>query len=321
LDASLLIAAFGSALVIGAILLLAVRADRHRQKLHQRLKQIAAPMPSQTEPEPSLLRRRRRDGWRRFLLPTNWQPRFDAEMAATGNRIGVAHLAIAGVIAAFVTIGLGLRLLALNPLVVGVIAAAAALTAAAVLVRFAQTRYQNRFLDAFPDALDLIGRAVRAGLPVFDAIEVAGREIRDPVGSEFRKIIDEMRIGGEIEEALQHAADRIRVPDFRFFVVAITLQRRTGGHLAETIGNLSNIIRRRREVRLKARALSAEARASAMVLTLLPFFVGVGLALIAKPLMQTLWIDPRGRFMVGLALVNLIIGSIVMRYMIKRSLR
>jgi tight adherence protein B len=316
--APLLIAVLGSTALFGAMLWVAFRADRRRQNLEQRLQRIVAPP---GEPAPSLLRPRLRRGWRGFLLPANWLQRFEAALAATGNRIGVPHLANAGIIAAVVAIGLCLRLLALNPVVAVVVGAVAAAAAAAGLVRFAQASYQNRFLDAFPHALDLIGRAVRAGLPVFDAMEVAAREIRDPIGSEFRKVIDEMRIGGEIEEALQNAADRVRVTDFRFFIVAIPLQRRTGGHLAETLSNLSNIIRRRKEVRLKARALTAEARASALVLTLLPFFVGIGLCLIARPLMQTLWLDPRGRFMIGLALVNLMIGSLVMRVMIKRALR
>ncbi len=257
----------------------------------------------------------------RFLLPANWYRRLDAALAATGNRIGLPHLAVAGIIAAVAAIGLGLRLLALDPVVAAALGAAAALAAATSLLRFAQSRYQNRFLDAFPDALDLIGRAVRAGLPVLDAMEVASREIRYPVGIEFRKVLDEMRIGVEIEEALQHTADRIRVPDFRFFVVALNLQRRTGGGLAETLGNLSNIIRRRKEVRLKAQALSAEAKASALVLTLFPFFVGAGLCFVARPLMEPLWLDPRGRFMVGLALISLMPAALSWRVMIKRALR
>ena len=117
------------------------------------------------------------------LLPANWYRRFDAALAATGNRIGVPHLAIAGIIPAVVVIGLGLRLLALNPVVAAALGAAAALASAMGRSRFAQTRYQNRFLNAFPDALDLIGRAVRAGLPVLDAMEVASREIRYPSAS------------------------------------------------------------------------------------------------------------------------------------------
>jgi tight adherence protein B len=321
LHAPLVIAVLGSSVLLGAMLFVATRVDRHRQNVQQRLQQIVAAAPGQDEPLPSLLRPRPRFGWRGFLLPANWYRRYEAALAATGNRIGLPHLAVVGSIAAVVAIGLGLRLLALNPVLAAPLGGAAALAAAASLLRFAQTRYQNRFLDAFPDALDLIARAVRAGLPVLDSMEVASREIRYPIGAEFRKIMDEMHIGGEIEEALQNAADRVRVPDFRFFVVAISLQRRTGGHLAETLGNLSNIIRRRKEVRLKAKALTAEARASALVLTLFPFVVGAGLCFVARPLMEPLWLDPRGRFMVGLALVSLMLGSAVMRLMIRRALR
>jgi Flp pilus assembly protein TadB len=318
----LLLAAFAMTLVLGVALFAALRADRRRQNLQRRLRQIVAAAPDSGERAPSL-RLAEPSGRLRglFMLPGNLQRRFDAALTATGNRIGVPHLAIAAAVAAVAALALCLRLLTLSPIVAIAAAVAAALFAASSLLRFGQARYQNQFLDAFPDALDLVARAVRAGLPVFDAMEVAAREVRDPVGSEFRRVIDELRIGTEIEDALQAAADRVRVPDFKFYVVAITLQRRTGGRLAETLANLSAIIRRRKEVRLKTQALTAEARASAMVLTVLPFFVGVALVLISRALMQTLWTDPRGRFMVGVALVNLMIGSWVMRRMIKRALR
>src|SRR5262249_28869054 len=148
----------------------------------------------------------------------------------------------------------------LRPTLAIALCCATAVGAPALLLQIAQTRYQRQFLDAFPDALDLIIRAVRAGLPAPEAIEVVTREIRPPVGSEFQRMLDEMRIGTEMEEALQHAADRIRVPDFRFFVVSLLLQRQTGGGIAETLSNLSTIIRQRKALRQKARALSAEAQ-------------------------------------------------------------
>jgi len=156
---------------------------------------------------------------------------------------------------------------------------------------------------------------------VFDAMEVAAREVHAPVGSEFQRMLDDMRIGIDIDEAMQHTADRLRVPDFRFLVVALKLQRRTGGSLAETLANLSNIIRRRKEIRLKARALTSEMRASAMVLALLPLVVGGILFLINRELMMVLLVDPRGRFMMGVAFVSLLIGIAVMTIMIKKSLR
>jgi tight adherence protein B len=162
---------------------------------------------------------------------------------------------------------------------------------------------------------------VKAGLPVLDATEVAAREIPAPVGSELRRTIEEMRIGIDIDEAMQRTADRIRVPDFRFFVVALKLQRRTGGALAETLANLSHIIRRRKEIRLKARALSSEAKSSAVVLALLPFVVGGVMFLVNPDLASVLFLDPRGRFMMGLAFLSLAAGIITMAVIINKSLR
>ena len=198
---------------------------------------------------------------------------------------------------------------------------AAAAAAPAVLLRLAQNRYQRRFLDVFPDALDLLGRAVTAGLPVADAMEVAAREIPPPVGIEFQRTLDEMRIGVEQQEALERTAERVRVPDFRFYIVALALQRRTGGSLAETLGNLSNLIRRRKEIRLKTRALTAESRASATVLAIIPFVFMAGLSLINPALFSTLVADPRGRFMLALAIMGIVAGIAVMFWMIRRSLR
>jgi tight adherence protein B len=176
-------------------------------------------------------------------------------------------------------------------------------------------------LEIFPDALDLIVRAVRSGLPAPEAIELVTHEVPPPVGTEFRQILDELRIGTEMEEALQRAADRIRVPDFRFFAVSLLLQRQTGGGIAETLSNLSGIIRQRKAVRMKARALTAEAQASAAIIAATPFVAGVGLFLINRDLTSVLFIDPRGRFMLGIAVASLLTGLATMRVLIKKNLR
>jgi len=188
-------------------------------------------------------------------------------------------------------------------------------------VRSAQRRHQRQFLDCFPDAIDLIVRAVRAGLPILEAIELAASDIRGAVGSEFERMLDEIRIGVELEDALQQAAERIRVPDFRFFVASLLIQRRTGGGIAETLANLSTIIRQRRGVRVKARALTAEVTASTAVVAALPFVAGFGLFVINREVMSVLFVDPRGRFMLGIAVASLILGIAVMKAMIRRSLR
>jgi Flp pilus assembly protein TadB len=307
--------------LIGGALFASMRADRRRESRQQRLRAVVATGPSEDAPTLSLRRPLTRAGIRDLFLLSKFWLRLEAAFAAAGNRIGLPHLAVTGVAAAGMTVLFSKKIMAFNPALVVLLAIAAAVAAPMVLLRFLQSRYQNKFLDPFPDALDLMCRAVRAGLPVFEAMEVASREIIAPVGTELERTLEEMRIGVDIDEALQHTADRIRVPDFRFFVVALTLQRRTGGGLAETLSNLSRIIRRRKEIRVKARALTAESKASAAVLGMLPFAVGALLFLLNPGLMSVLFDDPRGRFMLGMALLSLAIGIAVMALIIRKTLR
>jgi len=149
----------------------------------------------------------------------------------------------------------------------------------------------------------------------------AGREIADPVGSELRRALDQMQIGVPMNDALKQMADRIRVADFRFLVVALALQQRTGGSLAETLANLSTVVRGRKTLRLKARSLSAEAKASASILAALPFVVGGAMYLLNRNLAMSLIVDSRGRFMVGMAFVSLVTGLATMAVLVKRALR
>ena len=244
---------------------------------------------------------------------------FELAFAASGNRIGPLHLAVTGISSA-----LGAWLLAVfaefRPALTVALCGVAATGAPALLLRFLQSRYQREFLESFPDALDLIVRAVRAGLPLPDAIDVVTRDTRSPVASEFQQIMDEVRIGTEMEQALQRAATRIRAPDFEFFMVSILLQRQTGGGIAETLSSLATTIRQRRALRQKTRALAAEAQASAAVVAAMPLIAGTGLFLINRQLMWTLLIDPRGRFMLGLAVISSLSGIIAMRTLIKKNL-
>jgi tight adherence protein B len=197
----------------------------------------------------------------------------------------------------------------------------AAAAAPVLLLRNAQSRYKRRFLDVFPDALDLVRRGVKAGLPVNEALATAGREIADPVGSELRRALDQVQIGVQMIDALQQVSNRVRLADFRFMVVALAMQQNTGGSLPETLANLSAVIRARKALRLKARALSSEARASAAVLAALPFLVGGAMFVMNRDLIMTLFVDPRGRFMLGVAFLSLVTGMITMGVIVKRALR
>jgi tight adherence protein B len=310
-----LLAAFASAALLGGALFWVSQAERRRGSLRARLSAIAM-RPARTDVPVVSLRRR---PLRRQALPTTVAARLDSAFASTGDRIGLLHLFIAGIIAT-ATSGLVSALGGFRPVFVIAFCVVAGAGAPAALLKIAQSRYQRQFLDVFPDALDLIVRAVRAGLPAPEAIELATREIRPPVGVEFQRMLDEMRIGTEMEEALQHAADRIRIPDFRFFVVSLLVQRQTGGGIAEMLSNLSGIIRQRKALRQKARALIAEAQATAAVVAAAPFVAGGGLFLINRELMSVLFVDPRGRFMLVLAFVFLLSGVVTMKALITKSL-
>lgn len=312
----LLLVAVASAALFGGALLWVLRAERHRAALTAQLKAITARSP-RADPLVVSLRRPSAQG---KALPTTVAARLDFALASTGNRIGLLHLCVTGIIAGAMIALVGLTE-EFHPLFVIAFCVIAAIGAPALLLQNAQSRYQRQFLDAFPDALDLIVRAVRAGLPAPEALEVVTSESRPPVGGEFQRMLDEMRIGTEMEEALQHAADRIRIPDFRFFMVGLLLQRQTGGGIAETLSNLSTIIRQRKALRQKGRALTAEAQASAALIATTPFVAGGGLFLINRELMSVLFVDPRGRFMLGVAVVCLLSGIVTMKALIKKNLR
>ena len=305
----------------GLLLLWVLRNDRRRHFIQNRLHVLTAGKGG--EPPPTLsLRREIKNRMASFVVfPKQLRVALDAAFETTGNSVGFLHLIIAGLAAAGLVLVFANRLLAIKPPLAMPLGIVAALVAPLLLLHLAKSRYQRRFLDVFPDALDLVGRAVRAGLPVNEALVVAGREVADPVGRELRRAFDQVQIGVPIIDALQHTANRVRVADFRFMVVALALQQKNGGSLAETLGNLSGVIRSRKALRLKARGLSAEAKVSALILAILPFLIGAAMYVMNRDLMRVLFVDSRGRFMIGVAFLSLVIGLTTMYVMVKRALR
>jgi tight adherence protein B len=186
-----------------------------------------------------------------------------------------------------------------------------------LVVRSMGNRRVGRFLDSFPDAIDLMCRGLRSGMPVIESINAVGREAEDPVGVEFRRAADGVRLGQAVEAALWDVARRIDAPEFRFLIVAMAIQRETGGNLAETLGNLSDLLRKRRQFKLKIRALSSEARASACIIGVLPFVVTGMLSLVSPGYMLVLFTDPRGTVMVAVALGMIAAGVLVMARMVR----
>lgn len=178
-------------------------------------------------------------------------------------------------------------------------------------------RRMKKFVSSFPDSIDIIVRGLRSGLPVTESMNIVSREMTGPVAEEFARVGDGMKVGQTLEEILWETAERIDVPEFRFFVIAMSIQRETGGNLAETLENLSDVLRKRHTMRLKVKALSSEARASAVIIAALPFvMMGIIMSVNAEYIMQ-LFDDPRGTVLLIGAGVSLLIGIFVMAKMIR----
>jgi tight adherence protein B len=141
------------------------------------------------------------------------------------------------------------------------------------VVNFFIKKRNNAFTVKFPDAIDLLVRGLRSGLPVTETLGVVATEIPGPVGEEFKLVTERIRIGKTMEESLQDTADRLNTPEFSFFVITLAIQRETGGNLAETLSNLSDVLRKRAQMKLKIRAMSSESKASAYIVGALPFIV------------------------------------------------
>lgn len=168
------------------------------------------------------------------------------------------------------------------------------------------------FIHLFPEAIDLMVRALRSGLPISEAMINAGRESLDPVGIELRTIESGLQLGRDLDYLLWEIAKRIDAPEYRFFVIALSVQRETGGNLAETLANLSDVLRRRRTMRSKARAMASEARASTIILGSLPVVVTGILFAVSPSYIMLLFVDVRGLMLVGLALGMLFTGIGIM---------
>ena len=172
------------------------------------------------------------------------------------------------------------------------------------------------FTAKFPDAIELLVRGLRSGLPISETLSVVGSELPGPVGVEFRTVTDKMRIGRTMESALQDTADRLGTPEFQFFVITLAIQRETGGNLAETLSNLADVLRKRAQMKLKIAAMSSESKASAYIIGVLPFMVFGSILYINPDYMMKFFQDDR-LIVTGLGgLVWMSIGAFVMRQMI-----
>ncbi len=321
-DLALLPIVVGVGLFVGCAVMLLMNLGQRGQALDKRAHRLIEDMhktPRKVVDESDRRAQRRRnevkrqqslDGRLTALLP---DPAFlRLKIARTGHAMSPwtffgACLALAAVVIVVLSV-----LVHQPPMIAGPAGVVVGFGLPYMVLGFLAKRRLTRFVNMMPEAIDVIVRGVRSGLPVTEAIATVSREMEDPIGTEFRRIIDIYRLGRPLGQALTEAAQRLNVPEFNFLVVALSIQQETGGNLSETLANLADIIRKRRQLRLKVKALTGEAKASAAVVGSLPFLLFLVISFLNPGYTDVFFEDSRGNIMLAAGLTSMFIGMGIM---------
>jgi tight adherence protein B len=307
-----LLVAVSAGLTVEAVYLLCFSTASYRSQINRRLMLSK----DQKDRESVLIELRRERGltkggnFRLNLVALN------RLILQSGITIGFARLIIT--IAVTAGIAFAVTLIFRGNLMEAMLVALLSATALPYLVlRILRGRRQNKFGGQFPDALDIIVRSLRAGHPVPIAITMVGREMPDPIGSEFGVVSDEITYGADLETAMRNLYCRIGSDDLPLFVTAVGIQGSTGGNLGEILENLSGVIRQRFKMRRKIRALAAEGRASAMILSALPIGMFIVIQVVAPDFYAAVWHEQLTKVLLGCAVGWLLLGNLIMFKMVK----
>src|SRR5690606_22144438 len=178
-------------------------------------------------------------------------------------------------------------------------------------------KYHSLFLDELPNAVEAIVRGVKTGLPLNDSIRSVAKDAKEPVKSEFGRVLDQQSFGMSMTEAVGVLLDRVPLPEVNFFVVVIAVQQQAGGNLSEALGNLAKVLRNRRKMKQKIKAMSSEAKASAGIIGSLPFVVGTLVSIVSPAYLGPLFFTPLGHIWLGVGVAMLGMGIFVMNRMIQ----
>ncbi|MFD1942440.1 type II secretion system F family protein [Paradevosia shaoguanensis] len=177
--------------------------------------------------------------------------------------------------------------------------------------------FQNKFLDELPNAVEAIVRGVKSGLPLNDSMRVVAKESKEPLKSEFQRVLDQQAVGKTMAEAIVTLYERVPVPEVNFFIVVITVQQQAGGNLSEALTNLSRVLRNRKKMKAKVKAMSSEAKASAGIIGSLPFVVAILVSLTSPTYLAPLVTSTIGMLWLGVAAAMLSMGVFVMYRMVQ----
>jgi tight adherence protein B len=306
-----LFVAVSAGLTVEAIYLTGFSAASYRSQINRRL----SISKDRTDRESVLVELRRERG-----LTSSGDYRFglvaiNRLILQSGLTLGIARLFV--IVAVFSLIAFAATMVFRGSLIE---AGTAGLVSATVLpylaLRMLRSRRQKKFGAQFPDALDIIVRSLRAGHPVPIAIAMVGREMPDPIGSEFGIVSDEITYGADLETAMRNLYARIGSDDLPLFVTAVAIQGSTGGNLGEILEGLSSVIRQRFKMRRKIRALAAEGRASASILSALPIGLFIVIQFVAPEFYSSIWNEHLTKLLLGGAVVWMSFGNLIMFKMV-----
>ena len=184
------------------------------------------------------------------------------------------------------------------------------------ILSFLRKRRLAKITAEFPNAVDVVIRGIKAGLPLGDCLRIIAQEAAEPLRSEFRRVVEAQAVGMTVTEAIERMAERVPITESNFLAIVIGIQQKAGGNLTEALGNLSRVIRERRKMRAKVKAVSSEAKASAGIIGCLPFAVGAMVWFVSPDYMSLLWTTSTGKMMMGCGALWMSIGVFVMKQMI-----
>jgi tight adherence protein B len=291
--------------------------DRRRKHLRSVLARVAASNATASKNDSEVLRRkaiqeklkeveRKRSGRSRFSLRS--------ALAMAGLSIAPRQFIAASAGAALV---LGIFALRISPVVAIFGALLGGVGLPRLYLKYRTKKRLTQFTSLFADTLDIVIRGVRSGLPVVECFHMIGREMPDPTGIEFRMVTEGIRLGMTMEEGLQRMAERVPIAEVRFLAIVIGIQQQTGGNLAETLANLSNVLRARKRMRDKVQAMSSEAKTSAAIIGSLPVIISVLLGVVAPEYITLLFTTSAGNWILAICVAVMSTGVFVMRKMIQ----
>lgn len=308
---------------ITALLVATVGNDKSAEKKRARIERVASRPNSYGESDlaatiqrrDKLSRQQRMEGLFGRGMPKH--AALSARLRRGGTKIGIGGYVLMTLVVGGIAFAIAWIVAGLAAPLAGIIGIGVGLLIPHLWLNAMIGRRTNKFLTQFPEAIDQIVRGVRSGLPVGEAMKGIATELDDPVAGEFQAVVDQVRLGQNMDEALWSVATRLQIPEFNFLVISMGVQRETGGNLAETLENLSDIIRRRHQMQQKVRAMSSEARASAWIVGALPVLLFGAMMLLNPDYASALFTDPRGKLLLGAAVCTECLGIFVMSRMAK----